>query len=113
MREIGGWGWLWIWATLIVASLALFGFITKSLFNRASGVLHQFSKLLTKATILSDLANQAMAVNKPESSINRDPKTVLAERRRLQKAKDKKKELRQRRLIASLKKFDPNESRFR
>ncbi|MFM6971983.1 MAG: hypothetical protein ACKOWH_05335 [Rhodoluna sp.] len=113
MREIGGWGWFWIWATLVVGSLALFGFIAKSLFNRASAVAHQLSRLLKKAAILSDLANQAMTLDKPESSMNRDPKTVQAERRTLLKAKDKKKEQRQRRLIASLKKYDPNESRFR
>jgi hypothetical protein len=51
-------------------------------------------------------------LNPVEDSLLADPGKLQMRRRALAKAKIKKQEERQRRLIASLKRFDPNESRF-
>jgi flagellar biosynthesis/type III secretory pathway M-ring protein FliF/YscJ len=104
--------WLWTWASLAVASLAILGLILKSVFNRLLSAGHQAERLANKLEALSKLEDKPKLAS-PESSILQDPAIALGRRKELLKARIKKQEQRQRRLIASLKRFDPNESRFR
>lgn len=113
MLEIGGWGWFWIWIFLGATALVIFGLLAKYLLNKFLEVAHQISRLVEKTDALISISRQKLKVENPEPSLKKDSKIEVSKRRALLKAKQKKKEQRQRRLIASLKKFDPNESRFR
>ena len=109
---MGFWAWLWIWTGLVVAALVLLGFIGKSLFNKLSDAGHQVARLADRGMGLAKAAQDKPVVQAPESSILADPTIAQARVRALRRAKVKKHEQRQRRLIKSLKRFDPNESRF-
>jgi hypothetical protein len=104
--------WIWTWAILVLLALIVFGFILKSLFNSLLSAAHQLERVTQKLDELAKLLDEKPKVENPESSLLKDPGIALARRRELLKAKIKKQEQRQRRLIASLKRFDPNESRF-
>lgn len=104
--------WLWIWIALVLASLAVLGLLLKSVFNRLLSAGHQAGRLAVKLEILSALLDEKPEIGDSESSVLKDPAAVSAERKTFLKARTKKQEQRQRRLIASLKRFDPNESRF-
>jgi hypothetical protein len=109
---MGFWFWFWLWAGLILGALIAVGLIGKSLFDRALSAGHQASRLAEKAALLSKAIEAKPKLSAPESSVLADPAVAQARLRALQKAKIKKQEQRQRRLIKSLKRFDPNESRF-
>jgi len=104
--------WFWIWATLSIGALAIFALIAKSLWNRGVSAAHQVSRLAEKGLALSKAMENKPTLQAPESSLLADPVAIQAKRKALQRLKTKKHEQRQRRLIASLKRFDPNESRF-
>jgi flagellar biosynthesis/type III secretory pathway M-ring protein FliF/YscJ len=104
--------WIWTWAILVLLALIVFGFIFKSLLNSLLSAAHQLERVTQKLDELAKLLDEKPKVENPESSLLKDPGITLARRRELLKAKIKKQEQRQRRLIASLKRFDPNESRF-
>ena len=109
---MGFWAWFWIWVALSATSLIAFGFIAKSLFNKLSAAAHQAQRLAEKANTLAVAFETKPSLERPQDSVLADPVVARARLRALQKAKVKKQERRQRRLIASLKHFDPNESRF-
>lgn len=104
--------WVWTWILLVVFALVLFALIAKSLFNKLLSAAHQLERITTKLERLFALLDEKPSVQRPEDSLLADQGLVLARRKALLKAKIKKQEQRQRRLIASLKRFDPNESRF-
>jgi len=104
--------WIWTWAILVLLALIVFGFIFKSLFNSLLSAAHQLERVTQKLDELAKLLDEKPKLENPESSLLKDPGIALARRRELLKAKIKKQEQRQRRLIASLKRFDLNESRF-
>ena len=110
--ELGFWTWFWIWAGLATGSLILLIVLAKSLFNKIGDAGHQVARMLNQAAKLVAALENKPLVSAPESSILADPVALTAKRRALQKSKIKKQERRQRRLIASLKRFNPNESRF-
>lgn len=105
--------WVWIWVALVIVSLAILGLILKSVFNRLVSAGHQAERLANKLETLTALLEDKPKLTSPESSLLQDPAIALSKRKELLKARIKKQEQRQRRLIASLKRFDPNESRFR
>ncbi|CAB4553464.1 MAG: hypothetical protein KAZ95_00045 [Rhodoluna sp.] len=109
---MGFWGVFWLWSLLSVAALVVFGFIAKSLYNRAMSAAHQAMRLSTQLEKLTAELERKQKLNPVEDSLLADPGKLQMRRRALVKAKIKKQEERQRRLIASLKRFDPNESRF-
>ena len=104
--------WIWTWAILAVSALAVFGFIFRSLFNSLLSATHQLERVTVKLEKLANLLDEKPTLENPESSLLKDPSIAIARRKGILKAKIKKQEQRQRRLIASLKRFDPNESRF-
>lgn len=105
--------WFWIWLALIIASSAVIGLLLKSVFNRLLDAAHQAQRLADKLELLSSKLEQKPTLEPVENSVLEEPGLVRQRRQRLLKARIKKQEQRQRRLIASLKSFDPNESRFR
>jgi hypothetical protein len=109
---MGFWAWFWVWVTLSVLALTAFGFIAKSLLNRLGAAGHQAERLAQKVQTLADAAKNKPSLERSKDSILIDPTTTRARLIALQKSKVKKQQQRQRRLIASLKRFDPNESRF-
>ena len=109
---MGFWAWLWVWVALSVLALMVFGFIGKSLFNKLGAAGHQAERLAQKAQILAEAIQNKPNLDRPQDSVLADPASARARLIALQKAKVKKQQQRQRRLIASLKRFDPNESRF-
>lgn len=109
---MGFWAWLWVWVGLSVLALMVFGFIGKSLFNKLGAAGHQAERLAQKAQILAEAIQNKPNLDRPQDSVLADPASARARLIALQKAKVKKQQQRQRRLIASLKRFDPNESRF-
>lgn len=109
---MGFWAWFWVWVGLSVFALVVFGFLAKSLFNKLGAAGHQAERLAYKAQILSDAVQNKPTLERPQDSVLSDPSSARARLIALRKAKVKKQQQRQRRLIASLKRFDPNESRF-
>jgi flagellar biosynthesis/type III secretory pathway M-ring protein FliF/YscJ len=109
---MGFWAWLWVWVGLSVLALMVFGFIGKSLFNKLGAAGHQAERLAQKAQVLAEAIQKKPNLDRPQDSVLADPASARARLIALQKAKVKKQQQRQRRLIASLKRFDPNESRF-
>lgn len=104
--------WVWTWVALVIGALVFLGLILKSLLNRLHSAAHQLERITIQLEQLSLLANDKPQMANPENSVLAEPGVALARRRGLVKARIKKQEQRQRRLIASLKSFDPNESRF-
>lgn len=104
--------WTWIWVALGLSALVVLGLLLKSILNRLLSAAHQAQRLAVKLEALAKLIEEKPQIEKPESSLLQDPNIALARRKTLLKARIKKEEQRQRRLIASLKRFDPNESRF-
>jgi flagellar biosynthesis/type III secretory pathway M-ring protein FliF/YscJ len=104
--------WVWIWIALVLVATVTLGIIAKSLLNRAESAAHQALRLADQANRLTAALESKPTLESPGDSILADPIALQARRRALQKAKVKKQQQRQRRLIASLKRFDPNESRF-
>lgn len=104
--------WFWIWLGLLVAALAGLLLIAKSLFNKLDSAAHQALRLASKAQELVTALETKPQLECPVDSLLADPAKARGRLLALRKAKIKKHEKRQRRLIASLKRFDPNESRF-
>lgn len=105
--------WILLWSGLILGSLVINMLIFKSLFNRGVAVLFQLNKMAVKSLSLAQKFGLKPLLEKPESSINKDPVIAIAKRRSLLKTRLKKQEQRQRRLIESLKRRKPIERRFR
>ena len=103
---------LWLWIGLSLASITVLGLILKSLYNRMMSAAHQLQRMSGKLEALAKALEDKPVLSAPENSILVDQAAVAARRKLLVKARIKKDQLRQRRLIASLKRFDPNESRF-
>ena len=106
------WSWFLIWTLLTLSSLIALGLIIKSLLNRGELVVRQAKRLTPKISALTEAIETKPIVEKPKSAITEDPRRLIAVRNRLLAAKAKKVQARQRRLIASLKAFKPEESRF-
>ena len=104
--------WIWSWVVLVLSSLVFLAFLLKSLLNKAMSATHQLERVTQKLEQLSKLLEDKPVLAKPESALLQDPTIAMRRRKGLLKSKIKKQEQRQRRLIASLKRFDPNESRF-
>jgi dihydrodipicolinate synthase/N-acetylneuraminate lyase len=109
---MGFWAWFAIWATLAVAALAFLIYIGYELFNKLEGNFHQLSKLQAKVEPLTKALESNSNAERPVESLLR-PIETLAARKSLLRARANKAEDRQRRLIARLKDFNPQESRFR
>jgi hypothetical protein len=69
--------------------------------------------MTVKSLALAEKIGLKPLVERPESSIDKDPAIALTERRSLLKSRLKKQQLLQRRLIESLKRRKPIERRFR
>ena len=109
---MGFWAWFWVWVVLSVSTLVIFGLILKSLFNKLGEAEHQAERIVQKAQVLTRALQSKPDLQKPQDSVLANPTSARARLIALRKAKVKKQQQRQRRLIASLKRFDPNESRF-
>ncbi|CAB4553639.1 unannotated protein [freshwater metagenome] len=105
--------WILFWSGLILASLVINLIIFKSLYNRGLAVLFQLNKVAVKSAALAEKIGLKPLVQRPESSIDKDPAIALSARRSLLKSRLKKQQQRQRRLIESLKRRKPTERRFR
>ena len=106
------WGLFWLWLSLVIAALVGLLLIAKSLLNKLGSAAHQAQRLATEAQKLAKALETKPILERPTDSVLADPAIAKGRLLALRKAKIKKHEKRQRRLIASLKRFDPNESRF-
>lgn len=106
------WTVFWIWFALVVSALVVLALIGYSLFQKGASVFRQASKLSPILEKLHEAIDQPPNIASPESNLNDDPKVHVRARQQLLRAKAKKREDRQRRLIKQLKEFDPKESRF-
>lgn len=104
--------WVWTWVLLVLIAIVFLGFLLKSLLNKVLSAAHQLERIASKLGQLSKLLDEKPVLTKPEDALLQDPTIAIRRRKDLLKRKVKKQEQRQRRLIASLKRFDPNESRF-
>ncbi|MEY4993836.1 MAG: hypothetical protein RIS82_958 [Actinomycetota bacterium] len=109
---MGFWAWFWIWLGLAIAALVVLAIIGKSLFNRFLEVMHQLDRLTQRTEPLIQALNTPSEYEGPRDSLLEDPEVLLAQREATLRAKAKKQQARQRRLIGSLKNFNPDESRF-
>lgn len=105
--------WLLLWSGLIVGLLVINLLILKSLYNRGVAVLFQLNKIAVKSLSLAEKVGFKPLVERPESSIDKDPTIAMTERRALLKTRLRKQQQRQRRLIESLRRRKPIERRFR
>lgn len=106
------WAWFWIWTALITASLAAFGYLGYELFIKAGAIWHQGQRLKKQIDPLIALASHREPAKRPEESLL-TPGATFRARKNLLRAREEKAQARQRRLIARLKDFKPQESRFR
>jgi hypothetical protein len=109
---MGFWGVFWLWFAAGLVAVAVIGVIAKSLFDKALSAAHQAQRLATQLDKLVVELDKKQTVEPISDSLLADPGKLQLRRKALLKTKIKKQEQRQRRLIASLKRFDPNESRF-
>lgn len=109
---MGFWNWFIIWTALIVGSLITFALIAVSLMRRLQEAVVETEPLAAKVDALNQLVGKKPILERSEHSLLADPGVAVARKRALERAKIKKQQAKQRRLIASLKHFDPNESRF-
>ena len=105
--------WILLWSGLFLGSLLINLLILKSLYNRGVAVLFQLNKITVKSLALAEKIGLKPLVERPESSIDKDPAIAMSRRRGLLKSRLKKQQQRQRRLIESLKRRKSIESRFR
>jgi hypothetical protein len=105
--------WVLLWSGLFLGSLLVNILIFKSLYNRAVSVLFQLNKMAVKSLALAEKVGLKPILERPESSINKDPAIALAKRRGLLKSRLRKQQQRQRRLIESLNRRKSIERRFR
>jgi hypothetical protein len=105
--------WILLWSGLFLGSLLINLLILKSLYNRGVAVLFQLNKITFKSLALAEKIGLKPLVERPESSIDKDPAIAMSRRRGLLKSRLKKQQQRQRRLIESLKRRKSIESRFR
>lgn len=110
---MGFWGIFWLWSLLLLGSLTFFAFLGMSLFNRLSAVAHQAERVAKRLEKLANELSKRPDLRRSTDSVLADPIELQLRRRNILKARTKKLEKRQRRLIASLKRFDSRESRFR
>ena len=109
---MGFWAWFFIWMTLVVLSLVAIGLIGKSLLNKSLEVAHQIGRVAAEAQKLANLIDSHEKFSAEANPELITPEHAATQRRSFLKAKAKKREDRTRILIKSLKKYDPNESRF-
>jgi glutamine synthetase adenylyltransferase len=109
---MGFWAWFWIWSGLVLASLAVFGLLGKSLLNKTGDVLHQVERIMTPAQKLAETLAVKPELTDKESDLLTPASELEAERSALLKKKSKKQAARQRSLREALKHIDVNESRF-
>ena len=109
---MGFWAWFWIWTGLVVASLAIFGLLGKSLLNKTGEVLHQVERIMVPAQKISEALAEKPDLQDKESDLLTPAADLEAERSALLKKKSKKQAARQRSLREALKHIDVNESRF-
>jgi heme exporter protein D len=109
---MGFWAWFWIWVALSIGALAVFGFIGKSLLNRAGTVLHQVERIMKPVQELSDALGTKSKLEAKESDLLTPVSDLDARRTKFLKQKSKKRAARQRSLRSALKHIDVNESRF-
>jgi hypothetical protein len=105
--------WILLWSGLFLGSLMINLLILKSLYNRGVSALFQLNKIAVKSLALAEKIGLKPIVERPESSIDKDPAIALSRRRGLLKSRLKKQQQRQRRLIESLKRKKSIERRFR
>jgi hypothetical protein len=109
---MGFWAWFWIWVGLSIGSLAVFGFIGKSLVNSVGAVLHQVERTLKPVQMLADALATKSELEHKEPDLLRTLSDLEAKRSNILKQKSKKRSARQRSLRSALKRIDVNESRF-
>ena len=109
---MGFWAWFWIWLSMGAVALTLLALAAKSLLNKLGSAVHQVDRMAKQARALVEAIENKPTLERPSDSVLADPARVRFRLMNLRKAKIKKHQKRQRRLIASLKRFDPNESRF-
>lgn len=109
---MGFWSWFIIWAVLVSGSLITFALIAFSLMRKLQDAVVETEPLAAKVDALNELVGKKPILERSEHSLLADPGVAVARKRALERAKIKKQQAKQRRLIASLKQFDPNESRF-
>jgi hypothetical protein len=109
---MGFWTWFAIWSILAIAALGVLGFIGYELFGKVEANLHQIGRLQSKmAPLMAALEDKEPASRPAESLL--DPEATISQRKSLVRARESKAQDRQRRLIARLKDFKPQEGRFR
>lgn len=105
--------WVFFWLGLVISALVVNLLILRSLYLRGVAVVFQLNKIAVKSLALAEKIGLKPLVDRPESSLNKDPIIAVAKRKQLLKMRLKNQQQRQRRLIESLKRRKPNESRFR
>lgn len=109
---MGFWAWFAIWCTLAVIAVGVLGFIGYELMGKMQSNLHQLERLEKQVAPLIKATKSREAAPRPSESLL-SPAETFARRKGLIRAREQKAQDRQRRLIARLKDFKPQESRFK
>lgn len=109
---MGFWAWFWIWTALIVGSLGFYAYLGLDLWQRSKPILKQLEALLAKLEKLSAAIDDKPESLRPTSALEREAEEVFADRRRVLKHKAKRKDARERRLIAALNAIKVDERKF-
>ena len=109
---MGFWFWFWIFAGIAIVALVIYGYLLWDLAARAKSMQAPLKKLEEIAKNLEQTQSEAAEIPKLVSALEKSEQEVLTRRKEFEKAKRKRKEERQRRLVTRLKDIDYDESRL-
>lgn len=106
------WAWFLIWSALIVGAIATFAYIGLSIRDRAAALRPELDLLAQNAQVLAGLLDAKSDYVRPMPDTGQDPAIAVDRRRKLVRAREAKRQARERRLIEHLKHIEIDESRF-
>ena len=107
---MGFWFWFSIWAVLIVGAIATFAYIGLSLRDSANKLRPEIENAIKSAQQLASLRESASGYIGPKPEV--DPVLAVQKRRGILRARELKRQARERRLVEHLKHIEIDESRF-
>lgn len=107
---MGYWFWFSLWAALIVGAIATFTYIGLSLRESANKLRPEIEIALKRAQDLAALRESASGYVGPKPDV--DPVIAIQKRRGILRARELKRQVRERRLVEHLKHIEIDESRF-
>ena len=106
------WVWLVIWSVLTIGAIATFAYIGLGIRDRAMALRPELDLLAQRTKALASLLESESNYIGPTSDMGQDPALAVGRRRKVVRAREAKRQARERRLVEHLKHIEIDESRF-